>query len=55
MFSDVFMKQCNDNENESQFITVDVKYNIKRMVTETRIICTSGQATLTAVKHRPLV
>ena len=28
------MKQCKDNENESQFIPLDMKNNIKRMATE---------------------
>ena len=29
MFPDDFMKQCKDNENEAQFIPLDVKNNIE--------------------------
>ena len=33
-FSDDFMKQCKDNENEDQFILLEVNLNIKLMAIE---------------------
>ena len=33
-FPDNFMKQCKDNENETQFIPLDANNNIKRMAME---------------------
>ena len=33
-FPDDFMKQCKDNENEAQFIQLQIKNNIKRMEME---------------------
>ena len=34
VFSDAFMQQCKDNANGAQFITLEMKNNIKRMAME---------------------
>ena len=34
IFPDGFIQQCNDNENESQFVTIEVENNIRQMKME---------------------
>ena len=44
-FADAFIQQCKYDENEAQFIPLEMKNNIKSNGNGTRIICTSHNDT----------